>query len=315
MDHFLLLLSPGKTPLTLSVVQEWLNKRNTTTVAKFLDTVDLQTILKKLLIKVDGNLCPTANQINICRENILHCSLQAFSRRRFNPEAKLDIVFVDSEQKGEGAIDEGGLRLLMRSFSRAMRKIGVWLLTLKVTLQTRLYTIIGEMIAVCVVHGGVGPHFVSERLFQQICGMPTSPASVDEVGDHTLREQLIKIQEATTVLEANCAVTEAADSSSVIGALKYVSSLTEKNSLVQSAAEFFVNGRLQAALDQFTEGMQTLGLLDEMQKNSALFYDMFVSDEKPLQAKDLSGLLRVNFSLRGSNRRARENQTICHKKF
>ncbi len=34
----LLLLSPGKTPLTSSVVQEWLNKRNTTTVAKFLDT-------------------------------------------------------------------------------------------------------------------------------------------------------------------------------------------------------------------------------------------------------------------------------------
>ncbi len=34
----LLLLSPGKTPLTLSVVQEWFNKRNTTTVAKFLDT-------------------------------------------------------------------------------------------------------------------------------------------------------------------------------------------------------------------------------------------------------------------------------------
>ncbi len=33
-----LLLSPGKTPLTSSVVQEWLNKRNTTTVAKFLDT-------------------------------------------------------------------------------------------------------------------------------------------------------------------------------------------------------------------------------------------------------------------------------------
>ncbi len=34
----LLLLSPGKTCLSLSVVQEWLNKRITTTVAKFLDT-------------------------------------------------------------------------------------------------------------------------------------------------------------------------------------------------------------------------------------------------------------------------------------
>ncbi len=61
-------------------------------------------------------------------------------------------------------------------------------------MQTRLYTLIGKMIAVCVVHGGVGPHFFSERLFQQICGIPTSPASVDDVGDHTLREQLDKVR-------------------------------------------------------------------------------------------------------------------------
>ncbi|KAK3510935.1 hypothetical protein QTP70_027830, partial [Hemibagrus guttatus] len=39
----LLLLSPGKTPLTLSVVQEWLTKRITTTVAKFLDNHQTQT--------------------------------------------------------------------------------------------------------------------------------------------------------------------------------------------------------------------------------------------------------------------------------
>ncbi|KAL1270813.1 hypothetical protein QQF64_029829 [Cirrhinus molitorella] len=106
------------------------------------------------------------------------------------------------------------------------------------------------MIAVCIVHGGVGPHFFSERLFQQICGLPTSPASVDEVGDHTFREQLIKIQETSTVPEANCAIAEAADSLSMIGALRYISNLTEKDSFVQSAVEFFTHGRLQAALDQ-----------------------------------------------------------------
>lgn len=103
------------------------------------------------------------------------------------------------------------------------------------------------MIAVCVVHGGVGPHFFSERLFHQICGIPTPLATVDEVGDHTFREQLIKIQEATTVREANSA--EAADSLSIIGALRHVSSLEEKDSLVQSAADFFVNGRLATVLD------------------------------------------------------------------
>ncbi|KAL1270818.1 hypothetical protein QQF64_029834 [Cirrhinus molitorella] len=225
-----------------------------------LDEVDLQTILKKLLNKVDVSFCPTSNQINVCRDNILQCSLQAFKRCRFNPEAKLDIVFVDAEENGEGAVDEA--------------------------LQTRLYSFVGKMIAVCIVHGGVGPHFFSERLFQQICGLPTSPASVDEVGDHTFREQLIKIQETSTV--------------------------PEKDSFVQSALEFFTHGRLQAALDQFVEGLQTLGLLEEMRKNSALFYDMFVNEEKPLQAKDLCSLFKVNFSPQGSNRRARENKTICH---
>ncbi|XDV29252.1 hypothetical protein PO909_032392, partial [Leuciscus waleckii] len=142
--------------------------------------------------------------------------------------------------------------------------------------------------------------------------MPTSSASVDEVGDHTLREQLIKIQEATTVQEANCAIAEAADSLSIIGALRYISHLTERNSLVQSAAEFFVNGRLRAALDQFSEGLQTLGLLEEMQKYPALFNDMFVNEQRPLQAKDLCSLFYVNFSPQGSNRRAKENQTICY---
>ncbi|CAM4610246.1 unnamed protein product [Leuciscus chuanchicus] len=247
--------------------------------------VDLQTILKKLQSKIDGNInSPTANQINVFRENILQCSLQAVKRRRFNPQAKLDVVFVDAEKNGEGAIDEGGptreyLRLLMRAIHQSNVFQGHekdWSLALDTqALENRLYASVGKMIAMCFVHGGVGPHFFSERLFQQICGMPTSSASVDEVGDHTLREQIIKIQEATTVQEANCAIAEAADSLSIIGALRYISHLTERNSLVQSAAEFFVNGRLRAALDQFSEGLQTLGLLGEMQKYPALFYDMF----------------------------------------
>lgn len=71
-----------------------------------------------------------------------------------------------------------------------------------VALESKLYTWVAKMIAVCVVHGGVGPHFFSERLFHQICGIPTSPALVDEVGDHTFREQLIKVSVWLKVLLA-----------------------------------------------------------------------------------------------------------------
>ncbi|CAL8378704.1 unnamed protein product [Boreogadus saida] len=75
---------------------------------------DLGTILNRLGEKIDHTSCPTSNQIKICRDytgnvhNILRSSLQAFRRRRFNPEARLDVVFVDSEQTSEGAVDGGG---------------------------------------------------------------------------------------------------------------------------------------------------------------------------------------------------------------
>ncbi|KAL1276198.1 hypothetical protein QQF64_035821 [Cirrhinus molitorella] len=49
-----------------------------------------------------------------------------------------------------------------------------------------------------------------------------------------------------------------------------------------------------------------------MQKYPALFYDMFVNEQRPLQAKDLCSLFYENFSPQGNNRRAKENQTICH---
>ncbi len=45
-----------------------------------------------------------------------------FKRRRFDPDAKLDIVFVDDEGVSEGDVDDGGpsreyLRLLMKAYS------------------------------------------------------------------------------------------------------------------------------------------------------------------------------------------------------
>ncbi|KAF1388863.1 hypothetical protein PFLUV_G00067150 [Perca fluviatilis] len=119
---------------------------------------------------------------------------------------------------------------------------------------------------------------------------------------------ILKIQEAITVQEANTAIAEAADSLSIIGSLRHVSSLKEKDSLVQSAADFFVNGRLVTALDQFAEGLKTLGLLEELRKNPAVFYNMFVSEEIPLQAKGLCTLFDVDFSVQGSTGETEKNR-------
>ncbi|XP_013855809.1 G2/M phase-specific E3 ubiquitin-protein ligase [Austrofundulus limnaeus] len=282
---------------------------------------DLQTILTKLYSKVDMTFCPTSNQINVCRDRILECSLHAFRRRRFDPAAKLDVIFVDEEGSAEGAVDEGGptreyLRLLMRAIHQSNVFEGHendrHLALDTSALESKMYNCIGKMISVCLVHGGIGPHFFSQRLYDHICGTLSQPTLVEEVVNHSFREQLIKIQDANTVVEANEAIMQAADTLSIVGALRRVTTLEERDSLVQSAADFFANGRVCTALQQFVEGLKTLNVLDEIQKNPAVFHELFVCEEKPLSARDLCTLFQVCFSVQGSNKRRIENQTICY---
>lgn len=61
---------------------------------------------------------PLSNNINVMRDCILPSAFRAFGRPRFSPENRLNVVFVDEDNVGEGAVDEGGptrefLRLLM----------------------------------------------------------------------------------------------------------------------------------------------------------------------------------------------------------
>ncbi|XP_015259137.1 PREDICTED: G2/M phase-specific E3 ubiquitin-protein ligase-like isoform X2 [Cyprinodon variegatus] len=286
-----------------------------------LDETDLQTILAKLYSKVDMTSCPTSNQINVCRDRILECSLHAFRRRRFDPAAKLDVVFVDEEDTAEGAVDEGGptreyLRLLMRAIHQSNVFEGHendrHLALNTSALELKMYSCIGKMISVCLVHGGIGPHFFSQRLYDHICGTLSKPTLVEEVVNHSFRQQLIEIKDANTVVEANEAIMQAADTLSIIGALRRVTTLEERDSLVQSAADFFVNGRVCAGLQQFMEGLKSLNVLDEIQKNPAVFHELFVCEEKPLLARDLYTLFQVCFSVQGSNKRRIENLTICY---
>lgn len=60
----------------------------------------------------------TANQVNVLRGEEFDCAVRGFSRSMFDPQSRLDVVFVDESGVGEGAVDEGGptrefCRLLM----------------------------------------------------------------------------------------------------------------------------------------------------------------------------------------------------------
>lgn len=64
-------------------------------------------------------------------------------------------------------------------------------------------------------------------------------------------------------------------------------------------------------LSRFKEGLKCLGLLPLMQKHPELFKELFMNEEKPLLARDVSVLFKAELPPVGSNRRVVENTTIC----
>lgn len=49
------------------------------------------------------------------------------------------------------------------------------------------------MIAVCLVQGGVEPHFFSERLYSQLCGLQTPAPALEDIEDLDFRGKLRKV--------------------------------------------------------------------------------------------------------------------------
>ncbi|XP_059355643.1 uncharacterized protein LOC132155800 isoform X2 [Carassius carassius] len=253
--------------------------------------VDLKSLLNTMSNKVDFTAAPISNQINVTRCNILDSGIRAFRRQRFNPEAKLDVVFRDADGIGEGAADEGGptrefLTLLMREIHSCEIFDGEdWKKTLACNSK--------------------------ERLFCQVCNLQPPVPDLQEIADYDFRAKMTKIQLAQNVNEAQCAIMEASDQLSMLGSLWHIQTLEDRDNLVESATKFFIENRLRDSLEQFKEGLECLGLLHLMQKHPQLFKEVFMYEEKPLLAEDISALFKAELSPVGSNRRVVESRTIC----
>ncbi|XP_049325554.1 uncharacterized protein LOC111196328 [Astyanax mexicanus] len=81
------------------------------------DGIDVSDLLNVLRSQIDFGTCPSANLINVCRDDIMACAVRAFERPLFDPMKKIDIIFVDDWDMSEGAVDDGGPT---REFSRLL---------------------------------------------------------------------------------------------------------------------------------------------------------------------------------------------------
>ncbi|XP_049325126.1 G2/M phase-specific E3 ubiquitin-protein ligase [Astyanax mexicanus] len=219
---------------------------------------DIAAALQTLKARVH-HLAPTANQINVLHDEEFECALRAFNRPTFDPESKLDIVFIDEDGRGEGAVDDGGptrefCRLLMGKLQGHQIFEGPpeerTLALDSIALHTNTYKSVGQMLSVCLIHGGVSPNFFSKRLFSQVFGLPSGPATIEDVVDHGLRAKLEKINSADTLDDAREAVSETAEELALMGALRHLRSLEHRKELMEAVLQFYCEGRINAALTQ-----------------------------------------------------------------
>ncbi|CDQ83008.1 unnamed protein product [Oncorhynchus mykiss] len=124
--------------------------------------------------------------------------MRGFQRACFNPEAKIDTFLGMLMEKGQlmRVVPQDFPRLLMSAIhSSAIFEGPDWEKCLSCNSQTRydgVYKQVGHMTAVCLVHGGVEPHFVREALQ---CGLQPPVPELKEILEYDFREKLEKVSD------------------------------------------------------------------------------------------------------------------------
>ncbi|KAK0146404.1 G2/M phase-specific E3 ubiquitin-protein ligase [Merluccius polli] len=317
-------------------------------------TVDIAARLWSLKDKISP-VIQSGNQINVIRGDEFECAVRAFSRPNFDPNGRIDVVFVDDDGQGEGAVDTGGptrelCRLLMGQV-QAMPFFEGPLRTLaldSLALCKNAHRLVGQMVSVCLIQGGVSPHFFSRRLFRQVCGLPSEQGTVEEITDIGLRDKLEKaipptgqswryigaieaeIRSADTLEDARDAVNAAQEELAFLGALRHVQTLEQKDEMLEAALHFYLEGRYVFHSDairsqpilshlakrkfcnfyvfRFLKGLMTLGIMEELTEFPATYEDIFLKNKRPPTAKDLTGMYKPNYTSEPGSNRSNTNQ-------
>lgn len=64
--------------------------------------------------------------------------------------------------------------------------------------------------------------------------------------------------------------------------------------------------------ERLKEGLKTLGVLNAIEEHSTVMEELFCGGPPPLSAASLLDLFKVQYSLKGSNRRALEEVAVGH---
>ncbi|KAF3856055.1 hypothetical protein F7725_016778 [Dissostichus mawsoni] len=220
--------------------------------------VTLPAIIANLSQPIDHG---RVSRFNISRANVWDGAVRGFKRTSYSENCDMLVKFTDDAGVFEEGIDSGGprrefLSLLMKNLKDRPIFDGPdghrFLVYNANAVREDEYYLAGKMIAVSVVHGGPGPHFLSEDLVRYLAGQPSFKATVNLITDEEVGKALEEIENAASVDALREMTMRHSTMLQTAGCLRHVASVEEKKGIVSDYLQWYIIGRNSSVIDSQT---------------------------------------------------------------
>ncbi|KAM4723343.1 G2/M phase-specific E3 ubiquitin-protein ligase isoform 2-T2 [Anableps anableps] len=264
---------------------------------------------EELLTSLLPHCYPVSAQVEVHGDQALLAGLDLVRKANFDPMHSLSVRFKDEQHIAlPSTLCDGDttrmyfLKLLMQQIQNSVvfeGPNGSKNLALdSQALREDLYFDIGSLLALCVVHGGLPIGFFSHALYQCLFNYPANcPLSLNHMTPEThFTQQVHRIAAASSLHELKEVMKGSWEFLELAGCNRPVTSLEERQALVEDLVSFTMITRMQLPLQRLREGLHTLGVFDQVQLFPSVFFGVFCEAKEPLTAEMLDQLFTINFS-------------------
>ncbi|KAM3593985.1 uncharacterized protein V6R79_000255 [Siganus canaliculatus] len=221
-------------------------------------------------------LRPLSVQVEVCGDQVLAAGVELVRRPDFDPTCTLSVRFKEDQRTafpsslGGDTARQYFLKMLVEQIQDSEvfeGPDGSKNLALDAqALREDLYFDVGCLLALALVHGSPPVGFFSAALYQCLFNFPPKrPLTVAHMTpDSHFSRRVSRMAEAKSLDELNDVMASSWEFLELAGCNRPISSLEERDALVEDLINFTLITRMQLPLQRFREGLQTLGVFDQV---------------------------------------------------
>ncbi|XP_044175097.1 G2/M phase-specific E3 ubiquitin-protein ligase-like isoform X2 [Acropora millepora] len=264
------------------------------------------------------------NLINVRRTHVLDDGLKKLKKTSFVASRALSVKFSDDCGGSEGAVDLGGptrefLRLAIRELFTSS---GVFtggdnskvIILNSEARRNDWYRLGGKLLAVSLCNGGGAGNCLCRSLYNFICRGIYTDMSVDDIPDRVARLAIKSVSDAEDETSFNTAIQTdtVMDCLEIVG-FNGVPRFQTKDAIVKDVCQFYIIDRVRSAIEDFKAGLQTLGILNLIEKYPNTMAQVFCSSSLlKLTASRMDSLFVPELAEEGANVRPQQELIIMH---